>query len=147
MNFVQSTAGQSMCLHMTKCKKNLAQCKILELSSVGIPIKTYKDLISNIICNNPTAKFYFGECEKRSGSDKLKSHFKDCFGKNYTDNVTHWKCLQVDNRKSLETMSIGQLIHKFLDYLFESLPKLMRHSYIAEQSSAYLKYLKENLLP
>lgn len=142
-----SSGTHSVCVCMIhqNAKLMMDQCKIPQLTSGEPSIKTYKDLTSSIVCKDSTPRCHFVKCEKCPGSEKLKIHFQNCFEEECIENVTfkHW--MQIDNKTTLETVTMP--VNDFVDRLFESLPKLLRHSFIAKQQSAYLKQLKDNILP
>lgn len=123
----------------------MVQCKLPELTNREMPIKTYKDLTINIVCENPTDKCYFRKCSECVDISNLKAVFEDAFEENSIENVTFKKWVQINNKCVLETIS--KSTGDFLDSLFDSLPKLLKHSFIATKQSAYLRHLKENLLP
>ena len=132
-----------VCTIHQNAKLMMAQCKIPELTNGELPIKTYKDVTSNIICKTPTCKCYFANCVNCPGSDDLKARFEEAFELNSIENVSFKQWMQIDNKCVLETVT--KPTEEFVDYLFQSLPKLLRHSFIATQQSSYLRHLKENL--
>lgn len=137
------THSVCVCTIHQNAKLIIAQCNIPELTNGEFPIKTYKDVLSNIICKEPTSKCYFSNCVNCPGSDNLKTRFEEAFQLNSIENVSFKQWMQIDNKCILET--ITKPTEEFLDYLFQSLPKLLRHSFIASQQSSYLRHLKENL--
>lgn len=137
------THSVCVCTIHQNAKLVMAQCKLPELTNCELPIKTYKDVTSNIICKVPTSECYFANCVNCPGSDDLKVRFQEAFQLNSIENVSFKQWMQIDNKCVLET--ITKPTEEFLDYLFESLPKLLRHSFIATQQSSYLRLLKENL--
>lgn len=137
------THSVCVCTVHQNAKLMITQCNLPELKNSEIPIKTYKDVLNNIICKVPTSKCYFSDCVNCPGSDNLKARFEEAFELNSIENVSFKQWMQIDNKCVLET--IIKPTEEFLDYLFQSLPKLLRHSFIASQQSAYLRHLKENL--
>lgn len=66
----------------------MAQCKLIELSNGEIPIKTYKDLTSRMVCETPTDKCNFSQCKECPGYTELKVLFEDAFEQNSIEHVT-----------------------------------------------------------
>ena len=83
----------------------MAQYKIPELTNGELPIKTYKDVTSNIICKTPTCKCYFANCVNWPGSDELKARFEEAFELNRIENVSFKQWMQIDNKCVLETIT------------------------------------------
>lgn len=137
------THSVCVCTIHQNAKLMMAQCKLPELTNQEIPIKTYKDLTNRMVCENPTDKCYFRQCTECPDISDLKSLFDDAFEQNSIEDVTFKKWMQIDNKCILETITKSS--GDFLDSLFDSLPKLLKHSFIATKQSAYLRHMKENL--
>lgn len=135
------THAVCVCTTHQNAKLMMAQCKLPEL--INNDIKTYKDLTRKMICDSPSDKCYFRECDKCPDMTDIKTLFEDSFEENSIEQVTYKKWMQVDNRCVLETVTAP--IGDFVDSLFDSLPKLLKHSFIATKQSCYLKHMKENL--
>lgn len=127
------THSVCVCTVHQNAKLMIAQCNIPELTNAEFPIKTYKDITSRIICKVPTYKCYFSNCINCPGSDNLKAQFEDAFHLNSIENVSFKQWMQIENKCVLET--ITKSTEEFLDYIFQSLPKLLRHSFIASQDT------------
>lgn len=138
------THSVCVCAIHQNAKLMMAQCKLPELINRDKPIKTYKDLLSLMICEIPTDNCYFRQCNNCPDTNNLKSLFEDSFEQNSIDTVTYKQWMQIDNKTTLE--AITKQTEDFLNCLFDSLPKLLKHSFIASQQSAYLRYMKENLV-
>ncbi|GBN03596.1 hypothetical protein AVEN_201855-1 [Araneus ventricosus] len=121
----------------------MAQCKIPELTNGVLPIKTYKNVTSSIICKTLTSKCYFTSCANCPGNDDLKARSEEAFELNSIEHVSFKQWMQIDNKCVLENIKSTE---ELLDHLFQSLPKLLSHSFIATQQSSYLRHSKENLL-
>lgn len=137
------THAVCVCTVHQNAKLMMAQCKLPELVNRETPVTTYKDLTNSIICYNPTEKCYFRECTLCPDTDNMKFLFEDAFEQNSIEHVTYKKWVQVDNKCVLETLT--KSTGDFIDSLFDSLPKLIKHSFIATKQSAYLRHLKENI--
>lgn len=126
-----SAGTHSVCVCTTheNAKLVMAQCKLIELSNGEIPIKTYKDLTSRMVCETPTDKCYFSQCRECPGYTELKVLFEDAFEQNRIEHVTCKQWLQIDNQCVLKTLT--KPTEEFLDCFFDSLPKLLKHSFIA----------------
>ncbi|GBL97431.1 hypothetical protein AVEN_170533-1 [Araneus ventricosus] len=117
---LRSSGMHSVCvctIHQN-AKLMMAQCKIPELTNGELPIKTYKDVTSSIICKTPTSKCYFTSCVNCPGNDDLKARFEEAFELNSIEHASFKQWMQTDNKRVLET--IIKSTEEFLDHLFQS---------------------------
>lgn len=104
------------------------------LSNGEIPIKNYKDLTIRMVCQTPTGKCYFGRCIHHVLVILVwKFYLKMHLNKMYR---TYKQRLQIDNQQ-VQIETVTNPTEELLDWLFDSLSKLLKHS--------YLWHKKENL--
>ena len=118
--FFLDPVGHIRCV-LVRYVRMLVQCEMPELTSDAAPIKTY-----NINCKPPTSKCNCKDCENCL---ELKTVLKMWLSNN-------------GYRLIMETLT--NPTREFSNDLFESLPKVWRHLFIATQQSTFLRHLKEN---
>ncbi|GBN26690.1 hypothetical protein AVEN_259915-1 [Araneus ventricosus] len=100
-----SSGTHSVCVSTIhqNAKLMMAQCKIPELANGELPIKTYKDVTSSIICKTPTSKCYFTSSVNCPGNDDLKARFEEAFELNSIEHMSFkQKCVLETIIKSTE---------------------------------------------
>ena len=121
----------------------IMHCRMKELMEGDRPIKSYKDIMMYVVCANPTEACYFGDCKNCPGFEEVKERIEEAFELNCIENITYKQCMQIEKRTSLETLV--KLTDEFISILFEKLPKLLQHSFLASQQSRYLTHMKQSL--
>lgn len=143
---VGGSGTHSVCVCTThqNAKLMLVPCKFSELCECSDkPLKTYQDILDSIICENPTEACYFMDCTACPGTINLNQRLEESFELNHVENVTYKQWMQLDKRTVLETLT--KPCEEFIATFIDSLPKLLRHSFIAKKQSSFLSHLKENL--
>lgn len=110
---------------------------------LGINILTYQDLISAVICENPTPQCYLNSCcPNCPGLDALKEKILDLLSESFVEEVSFNQWTSTD-RSTLETITMES--SEFVETLIGQLKQLLPHHYVAKEQSKYLSTLKENL--
>lgn len=107
-----------------------------------LPLESYNDCLNAIICSKPSPDCYLSYCSNCPNIDVLRDHSTDMMNSNDIENViySHW----ISNpRTSLETTDqfSSDVIQDFCDRVVKLLP----HSFIAKQQSAFTKTVKNAL--
>lgn len=106
------------------------------------PIVTYHDAFKMIVCRNPTLEYFLDECTKCLSTDALKDFLKSVFADQFIERI-EYQCWQQTDRSILRTEITDAV--DFAEELCECLFKLKSHSFIDDEQSSFLKYLKKNL--
>lgn len=104
-------------------------------------IKTYRDLISEIICADQKSECQLNKCEDCPGATKLINFLK-IIHENDIETISFKQWHQVD-RCSIETVQMDA--QHFIDTFSEKVYQLIPHHFIADYQASYLKHLKLKL--
>lgn len=133
-----------ICAIHQNVKLMLDGCKIQKISeNMATHIKTYRDCLQQIICDDPTVECYFNNCQNCPGTSAFMSSLQLTYEEEMIDTITYKQWVTVD-RATLETMQNS--VEDFLDKLSSSLTKLLTHDFLVKQQSQYFKSVKENIL-
>jgi len=134
------THAVCVCTIHQNVKLMIAGAKLYDLTNGSI--KTYKDCLSKIICNEPSKNCYLGNCEICPGSETLITDIAHKLEENYIDYITYRQWMYTD-RSTLEI--VVKSSSEFLESFSEKLTNLLKHSFIARKQSDFYKELKLKL--
>ncbi len=136
-----SSGTHSICVCIYHQNIKLMFNKIKSINLLSHEEGSYQDLISQIICANPSTSCYLNECTTCPGTDNFREELSAEFLENNIDEITFKQWQKVD-RCTMETITVSSLA--FTDKLGEQLHDIVPHSFIAKQQADYLKYRKSN---
>lgn len=105
-------------------------------------LKTYKECISQIMCNPPTELCFLDVCDYCPKINDFNESLLGCLEENMTENITYKKWITVD-RCSFET--INKPTEEFVEEFCVQLVHLKKHDFIAKQQSLFFSEKKSSL--
>lgn len=138
------THSVCVCVYHQNIKLVIDGSKIpLFTKNRDIKLLDYKDLIKNIMCENPVKSCHFNTCKECKGTQVLKNELREIFDENDTDEIQYQQWRNTD-RSTLVTEIIST--DEFIDSLCDKVLKLKTHHFVFKQQSAYFNWKKNNLL-
>lgn len=138
------THSVCVCVYHQNVKLIIDGSKIpLLTKNRDIKLLDYRDLIKNIMCENPAKSCYFNTCKKCKGIQVLKNELREIFNENDIDEIQYQQWRNTD-RSTMVTEIIST--DEFIDSLCDKILKLKTHHFVSKQQSAYVNWKKNNLL-
>lgn len=107
-----------------------------------LSVNTYEDVLSNMICDEPSNNCYLKKCNLCPSFSEIALEIEDFLTKNNILSITYQQWTNTD-RSSLDT--IAQETEGFIQTMSMEADILLVHNFIAKEQSKLLKNLKCNL--
>lgn len=133
---------------------------------LGMNTRTYRDLLSKMLCDNPNADCKLRNCANCPGEKAVEDYLSGCLENNLIDNVVYRQWTQQEGKNDVEYIEkfsfqcvksnfdnlgrsnlekITKPVDNFITDFIKQVAALIPHDFIAREQAEYLKKRKEEI--
>ena len=134
-----------MCVYHENVKLMFEGCRLKEATAGDeVPLKSFKDCIHELVCEDPQPKCYLRERDSCPSPDALKERLKYLFDENMVESITFRGWYKVEGRYHLE--KVIKPAPEFIEIFMKTLDNLIPHHFITKKQSGFYEKKKKNWL-